>query len=63
MSYLIIFLGITLVNIIKCVVYGFSDNAILPQIAELSYTGFAAVSLILTVIYNFLIFRRKNGRN
>jgi len=56
--FLIVFVGMTLANIIGSVIYGFSEGTILIRIAELPYILYAVFSFIISAIYLYLIFRK-----
>ena len=49
-AFFIIFIGLSLINMLGCVIYGFSDGTILSRIAELPYILFAAIALILGAV-------------
>lgn len=57
-SFSIIFIGITLANIIGCVFYGLSDGNVLERVVELPYVLYAVFSLIISIIFLFLVFRK-----
>jgi len=54
-----IFLGMSLVNIVGCVIYGFSDGTILSRIIGLPYIYYALVSVVFTIIFMIPAFRVK----
>ncbi len=54
-----IFLGMSLINIVRCVIYGFSDGTILSRIIDLPYIYYALVSVVLTTIFMIPTFRVK----
>ncbi|MBQ3110022.1 MAG: hypothetical protein IJC69_02635 [Clostridia bacterium] len=58
-TFFTIFLGMSLVNIVRCVIYGFSDGTILSRIIDLSYIYYALVSVVLTIILMIPTFRVK----
>ena len=53
------FLSMSLISIVRCVIYGFSDGTILSRMIGLPYTFFAIVSVIFTIIFMIPIFRIK----
>ena len=58
-SFMIIFIGMSLANIIGCIIYGFSEGTIFQRIAELPYILYAVFSLIISIIYLCLVLRKK----
>lgn len=57
-SFLIIFSGMTLANIIGCVIYGLLNDDVMARVVELPYVLYAVFSLIISIIFLFLIFRK-----
>lgn len=56
-SFVIIFIGMSLANIIGCIIYGFSEGTVFQRIVELPYILYAVFSLIISIVYFFLVFR------
>ena len=57
-SFSLIFIGMSLANIVACVIYGFSDGTIFLKITELPYILYAIFSLIISTLYLCLVLRK-----
>lgn len=58
-SFLVVFAGITLTNILCCFIFGLADGTMFTMIADLPYILYAIASLIVTIVFFCLVFRRK----
>ena len=58
-SFLVVFAGITLTNILSCFIFGLTDGTMFTMIADLPYILYAIASLIVTIVFFCLVFRRK----
>lgn len=58
-SFLVVFAGITLTNILSCFIFGLADGTMFTMIADLPYILYAIASLIVTIVFFCLVFWRK----
>ena len=58
-SFAIIFSGMTLTNIISCVIYGISEGNVMAKILGLPYILYVIFSAVLSALFLCLVFKKK----
>ena len=55
MIFAVLLVGLTLSNIVACIIYGISDGTILIRISDLPYISYALISLLLSAVLLFVV--------